>query len=273
MGRRVGIFVVVVIVGIGLGMFCAHWLLAPLEEAFRIHNKWVQILVSILSFICPSVAYLTWVRRWDTVSFRLRKKTGYIYAFVAYILTAFVLMLGVTIASSEWISLLKSSYPILESIQVKNTEMLRYFLASGSDYEWWLNMVMIAIIPALGEELFFRVALHDVIGHVVSNTHVLAIITAVMFSIPHLNVDGFLPIIVIGMLLSYLWQYTHSFFLVFIIHFANNLIALMANDAGINPNATPQGTPYYYGILLLLIGVLSLNILLKKLRKMDMYSE
>lgn len=268
--KKILVFLATVVVCVLLAGVVQIALQQPMEEADRVANKWLQIVVSILTFVLPAVLYLSICKRWATVSFRLKHKTGYIYAFVAYVLTAFVLMIGASIASADVLNYIKEQYPILVDIQTKNNEMLQYFLHTSSTYEWWLNVVMIAVLPAVGEELFFRVMLHDVFGTVVKNAHALAMLTALMFSLPHFNVDGFLPIFIVGMLLSYFWQYSHSFFLIFAIHFTNNFVSLLAYEGGINPNDTPVGVPYYYGLLLLLVGWISLRILLSKLRRMDM---
>jgi membrane protease YdiL (CAAX protease family) len=85
-----------------------------------------------------------------------------------------------------------------------------------------INLLMIAIIPAIGEELFFRGGLQNILGQWFKNHHAAIWVTAIVFSSIHLQFYGFLPRMLLGALFGYLLVYSKNMWLPILGHFINN---------------------------------------------------
>ncbi|MBK8722812.1 MAG: CPBP family intramembrane metalloprotease [Saprospiraceae bacterium] len=92
----------------------------------------------------------------------------------------------------------------------------------------FLNLLVMAILPALGEELVFRGVVQPNLIKMVSNYHIAIWITAFIFSAIHMQFQGFLPRMVLGALLGYLSFWSKNLWFPIIAHFFNNAIQVVA---------------------------------------------
>lgn len=95
-----------------------------------------------------------------------------------------------------------------------------------SDYI--ISLIMIAILPAIFEELFFRGALQNLLINWLKNPHVAILVTSFLFSIIHFSYYGFLPRMALGLILGYIFYYSKNIWLSILAHFINNGIAITA---------------------------------------------
>jgi hypothetical protein len=90
----------------------------------------------------------------------------------------------------------------------------------------FFNIILIAIIPAIGEELYFRGAIQRVIQQW-KGIKVSIWITAIIFSTIHFQFYGFLPRMLMGAFFGYLLFWSKNLWLPIIAHFTNNVIAVI----------------------------------------------
>lgn len=117
---------------------------------------------------------------------------------------------------------------------MRNTEenaarLTENFLNSGSPADLALNLLMIGILPALGEELLFRPALIGVLKKMFRNVHWPVIISAIVFSAFHLQFFGFFPRLVLGLLMGYLYVWSGSLWVPALAHFVNNSVVVVVS--------------------------------------------
>lgn len=84
------------------------------------------------------------------------------------------------------------------------------------------NLLVIAVIPAIGEELLFRGALQQILVRWFRNPHVGIWVAAIIFSAIHLQFYGFLPRMLLGALFGYLYYWSNNIWLPIFAHFVNN---------------------------------------------------
>ncbi len=84
-----------------------------------------------------------------------------------------------------------------------------------------LNFIIIALIPAIGEEMTFRGVLQQSLTRRM-NPHVAIILSAAIFSFFHFQFYGFLPRMFLGILLGYMFYITGSLWTSILMHFVNN---------------------------------------------------
>jgi hypothetical protein len=92
-----------------------------------------------------------------------------------------------------------------------------------------VNLLMIAILPAIGEELFFRGGVQTAFWRWFKNHHVAIWVTAILFSSIHLQFYGFLPRMLLGAGFGYLYVWSRSIWIPVLAHFINNgLVVVVA---------------------------------------------
>jgi len=89
------------------------------------------------------------------------------------------------------------------------------------------NIFLMAIVAAVGEELFFRGLLQTRLSHWIKNVHAAVWITAFFFSAFHLQFYGFFPRLLLGAYLGYLLVWSGSLWLPVLAHFVNNALAVL----------------------------------------------
>jgi len=89
-----------------------------------------------------------------------------------------------------------------------------------------LNVLLIAVLPAIGEELYFRGALQGVIKDW-KGIRVSIWITAIIFSTIHFQFYGFVPRMLLGAFFGYLLFWSENMWLPMVGHFINNVIAII----------------------------------------------
>lgn len=122
-----------------------------------------------------------------------------------------------------------------------------------------VNIGLIAIIPAVGEELFFRGIIQQVLQTNLKS-HAAVWITAIVFSTIHFQFFGFIPRVLMGAFLGYLLVWTKNMWVPIIAHFANNAVAVLFyyfNEEGSTFDIDNIGKSDTY-----LIGIISLIVVL-----------
>jgi membrane protease YdiL (CAAX protease family) len=97
-----------------------------------------------------------------------------------------------------------------------------------TDNVWLLmaNLLVVAVLPAIAEELFFRGLVQKYMIGWVGNRFWGLLITAAIFSAIHMQFQGFIPRLLLGMLFGYLYIWSGSIWAPIAAHFANNSTAV-----------------------------------------------
>lgn len=85
-----------------------------------------------------------------------------------------------------------------------------------------INLFMIAVLPAISEELFFRGSVQRLFTKWIKNYHAGIWITAIIFSAIHIQFYGFFPRMLLGALFGYLLIWSGSIWYPITAHFVNN---------------------------------------------------
>ncbi|GAB6013135.1 CPBP family intramembrane glutamic endopeptidase [Viscerimonas tarda] len=119
-----------------------------------------------------------------------------------------------------------------------STALITERLLSGGSLEiLLLNLVIVAIVAAVVEEFFFRGVLQQIFHKITNNYHWGVWIAAFIFSAIHMQFYGFVPRLLLGGLLGYLFVFSGSLWLPIIVHFTNNAMGVILFHFY---NGTPQ---------------------------------
>jgi len=115
----------------------------------------------------------------------------------------------------------------IHSAEQDAQDMMGAFLSTTSIWGFIVNLVMIAVIPALGEEFLFRGVIQRILTEWFKNHHVAIIVSAILFSVMHFQFLGFLPRMTLGILFGYLFVWSRTIWIPVIAHFINNAMAVV----------------------------------------------
>lgn len=115
----------------------------------------------------------------------------------------------------------------LIEIQMETREAMEKMLDNDKPIQLLLTIVVMAIIPAITEELVFRGLLIGKLMNTTKKIHFSVIISALIFAGVHFQPLNLLPILFMGICFGYIYVYFKNIWYTIIIHFLNNLAVVL----------------------------------------------
>ena len=122
---------------------------------------------------------------------------------------------------------LESTQKWMEAYEYKAMQITEAFLQMQFFSDLLINLLLIAFIPAIGEELLFRGVLQQLLARWTGKMHLAIFLAAFLFSAIHLQFFGFFPRLILGILLGYLFFWSKNLWLPILAHFTNNTLAII----------------------------------------------
>mgnify|MGYP005666298859 CR=1 FL=1 len=104
------------------------------------------------------------------------------------------------------------------SMESEATDLIKGLLVMETPGELLLNLLVVAVIPALGEELLFRGLIQQLLQRAFARPHLAIWGTAIIFSAFHLQFEGFIPRMLLGAILGYLFYWTKNLWIPILAH-------------------------------------------------------
>jgi len=147
-----------------------------------------------------------------------------VLAFCIFPITGFTGELNATMHLPDWLSGVEqwmtkkeeSAARLLDSIMTQDTFLVVI-----------LNVMMIAVLPAIGEEMIFRGVFQKILSDLFRSGHLAIWITAFLFSAFHFQFFGFVPRFILGLVFGYLFFWSGTLWLPIISHFINNAVPVI----------------------------------------------
>jgi membrane protease YdiL (CAAX protease family) len=114
----------------------------------------------------------------------------------------------------------------MQEMEESAAQLTQTMLHSESIGIFALNVGIVCVLGAVGEEFLFRGVLQKVFGKVIKNPHVVIWVVAIVFSAFHLQFYGFITRMLLGAYLGYLLYYTQTIWIPILAHFTNNFIGV-----------------------------------------------
>jgi membrane protease YdiL (CAAX protease family) len=172
---------------------------------------------------------------------------------------------------------LEGIFPTLQSyfedMEVRAENVFEGFLNVDSIWLLLVNILVVAVIPAIGEELLFRGVLQKIFIRWTKNTFIGVVITSIAFAMLHLQFLSVLPRFILSMVLGYMFVWTKSLWIPIIAHFVNNALAVIYYYAiyngkigdGIEHIGQPDNAPVY--ALLSMVIVIILMFVIRRMMR------
>ncbi len=97
-------------------------------------------------------------------------------------------------------------------------EMLAALLSMDSITDLLFNLVLIAILPAIAEEVFFRGGLQRLFQRTTGNADAAVVMSAIVFSSVHMQFSGFIPRMILGVLFGYMFYWSRNLWVPIVVH-------------------------------------------------------
>lgn len=201
--------------------FTINAILIP-ESAVEI--KWTLFLQSVLCFAVPAM-FLAYLFEHDEIAVVLKLKRFPNPRLIVLTIASVIVVYPVI----TLLGLLNQEIPMPDIfIQMEEaSEALTVKLLSGDNpVDLILNLLFIAVVPALTEELYFRGLTQQFVGKRMGTKWAIWVV-AVFFSAYHMQFLGFFPRVLLGAYLGYLLYWSESIWLPIIAHFTNNAFAVV----------------------------------------------
>lgn len=281
MNERSGLFILIALMGLGFmvggGFSILAWKMMtgqPMmqmqasmsDPAFVNEVRVVQTLIAMFMFFIPGIlaAFILNRRPFQFLGFgvKLNWKTtalGMAIMIVTIFLAGSLATLNEMLpASAELTSYFKG----LEQSYMKQVEVMSQM---NGIHDLLITLVVMAAVPAIFEEVFFRGGFQNMMHRSTGNLWVSVIITSILFSAIHFSFYGFFARTALGIVLGLLYAYSKNLWMPVIAHFLNNAIAvvqvyLLRLEGKSVEAAMDDKYPVWWGVIAIVVVVFLFNL-------------
>jgi membrane protease YdiL (CAAX protease family) len=188
-----------------------------------------QVLTTGCMFILPPLM-LAWTEKIKISNFYsfIKPKASLLFLVFMIMLCSMPLMEWIGLANQKMV-LPEFLKPVENWMRNKEDEAMKMtilLLKTNDVFDFLINITVIALLPAVGEELMFRGGVQRSFTRMFKNPHVAIWITAFIFSAIHLQFFGFFPRLFLGAAFGYIYLWTGSLWYAMLAHFLNNAYAV-----------------------------------------------
>lgn len=226
----------------------------------------LQIIAAVTMFLIPTLAY-AFICFKNGMAFLGFRQPNKLLSF------GIILLLGVA-----WLPLISSLEELNRMIPISNelrassdkmekayNEQVMAMLRVNGIGEYLMSLFVIAVMPAISEELIFRGGLQNLLTRWLRSPWISIAITSILFSAIHFSWYGFLSRAVLGALLGIIFHGTGNILLNMLAHFLNNAIVVTGLFL-MNRSGKPLDMSSIGGELPLWLGAVSLPVVLLLIR-------
>lgn len=193
--------------------------------------KYMQAISQVGMFVIPAIVFAWLVEKKVFSFFQLDKKPSvYMLVLLIFLLLSLVPVINyLTAFNNELIfpPALKGLEEWLRTAEMNNNKVIEAFTNTHSISGLLFNILLIGLLTSIAEELVFRGVLFSIFKQWTKNVHLTVFMTALLFTLIHMQFLKFLPMLLMGVLLGYLVVWSGSLWLSIVFHFLNNSFAVL----------------------------------------------
>ncbi len=178
----------------------------------------------ILTFLVPAMitGYVFFRQRWSSeIGIRHAPAPGALGWGVLLTAVAFPLA-QVAFSANRWIVEKIGWLESLVQSESVSENLMEGLLVMQSPVEMIFSLIVMAAIPAIGEEMVFRGLLQKQLQRLMANPYFAVVTTALIFSLAHFQVQRFFAIFLLGMVLGLIFYWTKNLWVSIAGHFVFN---------------------------------------------------
>lgn len=203
--------------------------------------RWLQFLSTACIFLLPTIAFVLVCKNEPLGSLGFNRRIS-----IFQILLGFLIIFTANLLAEPLQQLSKQflfNFPALDqlaaSMEQAYEDQVQLLATMHQAWEWMLALVIMALLPALFEEVFFRGALQNVLVDWWKKPVLAIIVTSIIFSLIHSSIYLFLSRAILGFVLGWMYHRTKNIWINIVAHFLNNALALGMMYAASQSNKTP----------------------------------
>ncbi len=257
-GSMVSVGVWMVMTGGGLTSMQTDMLNPKYAGAIKV----VQAVNTLFAFFVPAVAYafLCFRNGWTALGVGKTVNLKAIGIAIAIIICSGPLIDALS-SLNNMIPLPASTKAFFDSLEKSYEDQVKVIAEVKSVQQFVLSLIMIALLPAIFEEILFRGALQGLLHRWWKSGWLAVVVTSVLFSAIHASWYGFIPRIALGLILGSIFFITQNIWYSIVVHFANNaaVVCYMYYNYLHNKPVSLQGDtifPMWSGLLSLALIIL-----------------
>lgn len=244
--------------------------------------KWLQFLQTVGTFLLPPI-FCAWLWSENHRPFEWLKLNkggdGLSFALAIGIMVCAIPAINLLADLNSRIDLpdsLDSIEQKLRAMEESAAALTVRFLQADNLGGLLLNIGLMALLPALSEELTFRGTLQQTLAEVQKPTTAIWV-TAFIFSAVHMQFYGFIPRMLMGAMFGYIFVWSGCLWIPIVMHLVNNSLAVLfyyfcsqpadgssLTDSKNIADTFGAGDTWWIGVLSLLITCLGLLIFYRR---------
>lgn len=224
--------------------------------------KWLNALNSILLFFVPAFlfAYLMQPKPLNYLKLDRKSKPKTL----AFTVVIGMVLIPALVGLGGFIKEMELFGDVGVSLQEQRDSTMQLYFNDSSIPILLLNLILLALLPAVSEEFLFRGVLQRLISENLKSPVWSILIPSLAFALMHFSVYEFIPIFLAGVLLALIYYYSQSLILSIIVHFINNGMQVVMMSVANGEEA--EFSPTVFG-LVFLISALVLVVIFQQWKR------
>lgn len=190
-------------------------------------TRWSLLISQAFIFLVPALFY-SWImfrkRMWSFLAIQeilTGRQLLHIFLIMVMVipLIQFSYEMNQNIPLPDWMTMLEES----------TADTLEQILQMDNLWVLFINVFLMALLPAVAEEMLFRGVIQQIGYRIFKATPWISVwVTAIIFSTIHFQFAGFIPRLILGVLLGYLFYWSKNLWVPVAAHFVNNAISVIS---------------------------------------------
>ena len=222
--------------------------------------RWISLLTHLSTFAIPALLTMWFLTR-QNWAFSLKLTIRPTVRNLCF--GSFFILLSFPVAQLlYWLNRQLPLPPWATQMEETTQRTLESLLVMNSPGELLFNLMVIAVVPAIGEELVFRGIVQQRLSHFLPKAWQAIWLSALLFSLFHLQFAGFLPRLLLGAVLGYLFYWTQNLWIPIIAHLLINglqLIVTYIYAGSLNDLTNAESIFSYWPLVVLALPALFLT--------------
>lgn len=237
--------------------------------------RWSQFLSTLFLFFVPCVLYAYVCHKKPFLHLGFQKK----FDIKEFLLVIFIMLACLPIVSAlqevtEMYPWSKAALARFKEAEDAYNKQVAVMARMNSFFEYIVSVIIIALLPAVFEEVLFRGALQNLLSRWFKMPILAIVVTSIIFSAIHGSYLGFLSRFALGFILGWMYYRTGNIWLNIVAHFVNNALAVTAlyimtkPGEKVDPSVMDESSPWWL-VLVSLAALGGLLVLFEKVIKKD----
>jgi len=186
-------------------------------------SRTLQFVSTFFFMAIPSFVFVRILNRnpFRYIGFNSALSGKQVFFIVCIIFMGFFLSSALS-SINEMIPISKSAETYFRNLEDEYNQEMMAIANMKSVQDYLFSLLMIALLPAIFEEMLFRGALQPVLINLSKSVFTGIFVTSILFSAIHASFYGFLPRLALGLIIGYIFYYSKNLWLASITHFLYN---------------------------------------------------